>query len=182
MEEHITEARLGLSERFLLSMGQAAVRNLWMFHASLLVVFVWSAAVAVAGPKPENLLHVESKRNFKQVADALPVAAKANGFAVVTTHPMTESLKKKGFDVGGQVTVFEVCNGRYAAEVLEKQPEMASLLPCRIAVREASNTVILETVRPTVLLGTVATGGEIGSVAAEVEAAMLKIMKAAAGE
>lgn len=62
--------------------------------------------------------------------------AKQFGLMMKTHYPLSEHLPANGFEVNEHSSVFELCKPSVAAKVLNTQPELNILMPCRISVFE----------------------------------------------
>jgi uncharacterized protein (DUF302 family) len=90
-------------------------------------------------------------------------------------------MQSKGLEFAQRCTIFEVCNPGAAKAVLTAHMDLASALPCRIAVYTEGSSTVLSTLKPTLLLGAY-TYSDVLSEAAEVETIMNAIMATAAGK
>ena len=74
-----------------------------------------------------------TEKSFDQaVADVEATAAK-KGFRVLHTHDVAATLTEKGFP-RPPLKIIEICNAKYASQVLEKDIRLALMLPCPISV------------------------------------------------
>ena len=89
-------------------------------------------------------------------------------------------MAKKGVQFDRECRIFEVCNPHRAKEVLEKNMEISTALPCRISVFSDGGRVKLSTIRPTAMLSLLGQRG-MQAVADEVERVILESMDEAAG-
>ncbi len=90
-------------------------------------------------------------------------------------------MQSKGLEFPERCTVFEVCNPGAAKAVLMAHMDLASALPCRLAVYTEGSSTVLSTLKPTLLLGAY-TYADVLSEASEVEKIMDAIMATAAGK
>jgi uncharacterized protein (DUF302 family) len=105
----------------------------------------------------------------------LPDACTAHGFGVLGTHDLRAKLREKGQEFDRPVLVFDVCNPVQAKRVLTAQPNVSSVLPCRIsAFEDADGRTRLVTVRPTRMIEMF--GAELQDVAREVELTLEAIL------
>lgn len=95
-------------------------------------------------------IHVKTHKSAEVAVAAVIEAAERHDFVVVATHPMSEMLAGAGFEHEPN-TLVEICNKRYAHEVLSRSPVAALLLPCPILVREHDGHVVISTMRPMVI-------------------------------
>ena len=125
------------------------------------------------------LITVPTEKTVSEVATALQAAVQANHFGVMQVHNLKETMKKKGVEFARECLIFEVCQPRQAKTVLDEDMSISTALPCRISIYEEDGKTILATLKPTTLLAMFNTP-QLGGVAREVEAAIVKMMKEAA--
>lgn len=113
------------------------------------------------------------------VCARLPEISQKHKFGVLGTHNLREKMASKGVTFDRECRVFEVCNPHQAKDVLTRSMEVATALPCRIAVYEEAGRTVLATIKPTALLTLFDAPGAEGT-AGQVEAALLQIMEEAA--
>ena len=100
-----------------------------------------------------DLFQQTSTKSVAQVEAKVKSVAKQYGYGLVASHNMTAVLAKKGFGIQRQVRIFELCSPRYAQTVMQTQVEIATVLPCRIAVWEHNGKTVLAMVNPKQMLG-----------------------------
>ena len=122
-----------------------------------------------------------SPHDFQTTCQRLSDAVPANGFGLLHTHDIHDTLNAKGVDFAPQCRVFEVCNPKRAAEVLTVRMDLANALPCRIAVYERDGDVIVSMIRPTDMLATLSDDPQLASVAGNVEQTMNQILAETVG-
>lgn len=110
-----------------------------------------------------------------QVLAAVQTAAKAQGFRVSNIHDIAASLRKEGIE-RKPVAAVEVCNSKLAAQVLDAEPRLASLMPCRIAVFEKDKETVVSMVLPSHLMTMFPEKPEVKTAAAQVDKAMKAIV------
>jgi uncharacterized protein (DUF302 family) len=78
--------------------------------------------------------------SYGMTVDTLSETIAAKGWKVLVSHDLKEILDKKGYRVL-PVTVIELCNPKYSSRLLARDEErnVASLMPCRVAVYEKSD-------------------------------------------
>jgi len=121
---------------------------------------------------------VSTSKTYDEAVRAVTESAAAHGFRVQFVHDVTATLAEKGFD-REPVTIIEICNARYASQVLASDVKIGLMLPCPVMVYEQAGEVFISTMRPS-LIGGFFPDAEIDDVAAEVEAAILQIIDEAA--
>ncbi len=120
---------------------------------------------------------VETSKAFDAAVAAIEQKSAEKGFRVLHTHDVAESLKEKGFP-REPLKIVEVCNARYASEVLRKDVKIALMLPCPISVYSAEGKTFISTMLPTRLTDFYPNAG-IEDIAAAVEKALLGIINEA---
>ena len=124
------------------------------------------------------LIRVPTKRTPEEVETRLRAACAKEGFGVLGSYDLRAKLREKGQTYDRACLVFEVCNPAVARGVLEMAPDVASLLPCRIAVHEGPDGTFVSTVRPRDLMASAGLSG-LEAPADEVETALRRIIEAA---
>lgn len=120
---------------------------------------------------------ITTDRAFDDAVEAVEQAAVSHGFGVLHTHDVAATLAAKGF-AREPLKIVEVCNARYASEVLEKDIRIALMLPCPITVYVRDNRTHVSTMLPSVLATMYPEAG-IEEQAMAVQEAVLRIVEAA---
>jgi uncharacterized protein (DUF302 family) len=123
---------------------------------------------------------VESKKSLDQLASDLETAVANHKFGILGVHDLKAKMAEKGVAFAPECRIYEVCNPHQAKKVLETNLEISTALPCRISLYEERGRAKLATIMPTALIALYQTPALRG-VAEEVEAALVAIMKEAAG-
>ncbi len=71
--------------------------------------------------------------------------AKAFGLMLKKHFPFSENLPMNGFEIKEHASVFELCKGSVAAKLLNTQPELNILMPCRISIYQKEHEVFIAT-------------------------------------
>jgi uncharacterized protein (DUF302 family) len=117
---------------------------------------------------------VMSSKSFDVAVTAIEQKSAEKGFRVLHTHDVAGTLAEKGF-VREPLKIVEICNARYANEVLKKDVTIALMLPCPISVYTTGGQTFISTMKPSILADFYPEAGVQG-VAAEVEKAVLQIV------
>jgi RNA polymerase-binding protein DksA len=115
----------------------------------------------------------------KSVADAardLEAAVQKHRFGVLHVYDLADTLTKKGYPLGAQCRVFDVCNPQHASRVLASDMGISMALPCRISVFEDHGTTKIGTLLPSEILRGLSPDPDLGTVAATVEATLKAII------
>ena len=123
---------------------------------------------------------VPTAKNAADAARDLTAAVEKHKFGVLHVHDLKATLTRKGFPLGPECRVFEVCNPQQASRVLARDMRLNMALPCRISVFEDGGTTKIGTVLPTELLRQLSRDADLGTVAAEVEKTIKAIIDDAA--
>lgn len=119
-----------------------------------------------------------SARPFPALLQAVQDEAAAAGFRVLHVHDVQATLAEKGFH-REPLAIVEVCNARFAHAVLATDPLVGLMLPCPIQVWERDGRCFVSALRPSAIATFYPDAG-IEGVAAEVEAAITRIVERAA--
>ena len=129
---------------------------------------------------PLNIIEhtVRTAKSFDEAVRAVEQITAAKGFRVLHVHDVAQTLAEKGFQ-REPLKIIEICNARYAHEVLQKDVRTALMLPCPIAVYTSDSETLISTMLPTVIEGFFP-GKEIGPIAQRVEEIAIAIVEEAA--
>jgi uncharacterized protein (DUF302 family) len=121
---------------------------------------------------------VHTDKDFDQAVEAVVQATKDVGFRVQFVHDVAATLAEKGFN-RERVTIVEMCNAKFASQVLAADVKIGLMLPCPIMVYAEKGEVFITTMRPT-LIGSFFPDADVSAVAAEVEAILIGVVNTAA--
>lgn len=93
---------------------------------------------------------VETKKIFDQAVADVESKTQEKGFRVLHTHDVQATLAEKGFE-REPLKIVEVCNSKYASQVLEKDIKIALMLPCPISVYTQNGKTYISALRPKVM-------------------------------
>lgn len=95
-----------------------------------------------------NPLEKTLSQPFDAVLARVPEALKAEGFGVLTTIDVKDTLKKK-IDVDfRRYTILGACNPKYAHQALSMSLDVGTLLPCNVVVYEDGGGTVVRAVDP----------------------------------
>lgn len=87
-----------------------------------------------------------------QAIERVTEALKEEGFGVLTTIDVQQTMKQK-LDVDVEpYTILGACNPKLAHRALESDPDIGLLLPCNVVVRQEGNRSRVEIVDPIAML------------------------------
>lgn len=98
---------------------------------------------------------VDLEKPFDEVLTKVQEVLKTEGFGVLTTIDVKETLRQKlGLDMERYV-ILGTCNPPFAHRALETEREVGLLLPCNVVVREVDGKTRVEIADPKAMLGIV---------------------------
>ncbi len=121
---------------------------------------------------------VRSRKPIGEVRQKFEDASAAKKFGVQGIHNVTATLQGKGLVFDRKLYIYEVCNPGYAKKVLDQNIRIATALPCRVTIYVDGDEVVLDTIRPTMMLR-MFDEPALEGVAKEVETAITEIMQEA---
>jgi uncharacterized protein (DUF302 family) len=117
---------------------------------------------------------VETVKTFEDAVQAVEKKAAEKGFRVLATHNVAATLAEKGF-AREPLKIVEVCNARYASEVLKRDVKVSLMLPCPISVYVEQGKTWISTLRPRAIVEFFPEAG-LEPIAREVEKVVLEIV------
>ena len=126
----------------------------------------------------KSVYTVQTEKSFDEAVSAVERNTAAKGFRVLHTHDVAATLAEKGFQ-REPLKIVEICNAKYAHEVLQKDINVALMLPCPISVYTQGGKTYITTMLPSVI-GEFFPGKGIEPVAAQVETVVVDIVDASA--
>jgi len=93
---------------------------------------------------------VETKKSFDEAVAAIESKTQEKGFRVLHTHDVQATLAEKGFQREA-LKIVEICNAKYASQVLEKDIKISLMLPCPISVYTEKGQTFISALRPKVM-------------------------------
>jgi uncharacterized protein (DUF302 family) len=120
---------------------------------------------------------VTTQRPFEEAVARIEQKTAEKGFRVLHTHDVAATLAEKGFP-RAPLKIVEICNARYASQVLDKDIKIALMLPCPISVYVQEGRTYISTLLPTALVSFFPDAG-IEDVAAAVEGVVRDIINEA---
>ena len=119
---------------------------------------------------------VDSPKSFAQAAEDLDAAVRRNGFGVLHVHDIGATLRGKGVPFERECKVFEVCNPKQAAQVMQTDMRLNMALPCRISVYTKGGQTFIGMIEPDHLLGMLSDDPALEPIANEVQAQMCRMI------
>ena len=117
---------------------------------------------------------IETKKNLEDAVAAIEANTKEKGFRVLVTHDVSQMLNEKGFPIE-PIKIIEICNAKYANQVLAKDIKIALMLPCPISVYEKSGKTYISALKPSII-SSFYPDADIEVIAQEVENIVVEIV------
>ena len=115
--------------------------------------------------------------NFEEAIEKVTEELKKEGFGVLTTIDVKDTLKKK-LDVDfKKYTILGACNPPVAHKALQMEEELGLLLPCNVIVYEKDNATQVSIFDPMVMT-TIIENPEMKSVASEIRSRLERVLEA----
>lgn len=122
---------------------------------------------------------VTSSKSVAQAQADLEAAVKRNGFGVLHTYDLKQTLDDKGVGLNNECRILEICNPQRAKSVLDNDMSMNMALPCRISVYSENGETKIGMIKPLAMLSAMSDSADLLKVAEEVEEATIKMMEEA---
>ena len=87
----------------------------------------------------------KSKLDCKSIENKIEQDSKKINLILKHTFPFSQNLPQNGFDIKEYASVFELCRASLAQKLLNTQPELNILMPCRISVYEKNGVSYIST-------------------------------------
>ena len=120
---------------------------------------------------------IATEKSFDETVSAIEKKAAEKGFRVLHTHDVAATLTEKGFP-REPLKIIEICNAKYASQVLNKDVKISLMLPCPISVYVEGGKTHISTLLPSSIADFFPQAG-IEALAREVESVVLKIVEEA---
>jgi uncharacterized protein (DUF302 family) len=115
-------------------------------------------------------LRVTLPIDYRDAVDRAAAALKQEGFGVLTTIDVKETLKQKLGQEFRRYVILGACNPVLAHRALQTELEIGLLLPCNVIVYELEGgKSVVAAMAPLPTIGMVGKGSELGQVAAEAD-------------
>jgi uncharacterized protein (DUF302 family) len=117
---------------------------------------------------------------FEQAVERMTAALKEEGFGVLTSIDMQDTLKKK-IDVDfHRYVILGVCNPHLAHRALTAEPGVGLLLPCNVTFFEGgAGDVVVQVIRPQSLFDEVVRKAGLAPIVEEADAKLQRALEAA---
>jgi uncharacterized protein (DUF302 family) len=114
---------------------------------------------------------------FEEAIEKVTVELKKEGFGVLTTINIQETLKKK-LDVDfRKYTILGACNPPFAYKSLQAEEEIGLLLPCNVIVYEKEGATVVSAFDPMTMMALI-DNREMKPIAEEISAKLERVIQA----
>ena len=120
---------------------------------------------------------VISQKSFQEAVTAIEKKSAEKSFRVLHTHDVAATLAEKGFP-REPLKIIEICNAKYASEVLKKDVKLSLMLPCPISVYVQGGKTYISAMLPSSIVDFFPNAG-IETLASDVERIVLEIIEEA---
>jgi uncharacterized protein (DUF302 family) len=128
-------------------------------------------------------LRVELPVSYERAVEETTAALKAQGFGVLTTIDVQQTLKQKLDRDFRKYVILGACNPPLADRALRAELEIGLLLPCNVIVYEVSpGRSVVSALAPVAALGIVGDNPELKTVANEADARLRSALTALKAE
>lgn len=124
--------------------------------------------------------HVTLSLPFDEAVEATRTALAAQGFGVLTEIDFQATMKAKLGEEYPPTLILGACNPGFAHQAMSVAPQVATLLPCNVVVRQTDDGVTVETVDPRMLVE-VTDSAELGPLAEELRTKLDRVFADLAG-
>ena len=114
---------------------------------------------------------------FEQAIDKVTEELKKEGFGVLTTIDVKDTLKKKIDADFKKYTILGACNPTLAHGALQVEEELGLLLPCNVIVYEKNDKSVISIFDP-IVMTTVVDNPDMKPVAEEVKSKLKRVLEA----
>jgi uncharacterized protein (DUF302 family) len=137
----------------------------------------FEALKAEAFIRGESTLSVVCDRPFDEVALQLEGSIVANDLGILQVHDFGRLLRAKGMALEQNCRVYEVCNARLAAQLIDIDPGLAHVLPCRISMHDRGGVTTVTTPMPSALMTEFSHAANVARLARTFEAGLQRVLR-----
>ena len=119
----------------------------------------------------------ETTYSFEQAVDKVTEELKKEGFGVLTSIDVKDTLKKKINVDFKKYTILGACNPPLAHQALQVEEELGLLLPCNVVVYEKDEKTVISVFDPNVMAHLI-DNPEMKPIAEEVKKKLQKVLAA----
>ena len=98
----------------------------------------------------EFAIVVETEKNFNETVVSVLKAVEQKNWTVFNIYDISERLAAKGFS-HKPLKIIEICSGKHANKLLNKNRLVSLCMPCRINILEKNDKVIIVGMSPAII-------------------------------
>ncbi|MEE9914048.1 MAG: DUF302 domain-containing protein [Deltaproteobacteria bacterium] len=117
---------------------------------------------------------VVTTKNINDAVAAIESKTQEKGFRVLHIHDVEATLAAKGFTIE-PMKIIEICNAKFASQVLARDKKISLMLPCPISVFVEGGKTYISALKPRVLADYYP-GAGIEEIAGEVEKIVISLV------
>jgi len=118
---------------------------------------------------------VETSMGFAETVALIEAKTAEKGFRVLYTHDVQATLAGKGFPIE-PMKIVEICNAKFASQILAKDKIISIMLPCPISVYTDGGKTLISTMLPS-SIGALFPDRDVDEVTANVEKIVIEIIE-----
>jgi uncharacterized protein (DUF302 family) len=164
--------------------GKIAHGHIRRFALSLYSLIGHNLSEYLEQPKGEKMTHpltfqISLSDPFGTTVEKVTAALNGEGFGVLTSIDVKDTLKKKLDADFRRYIILGACNPSLAYQALQSEPLVGLLLPCNVTVEETDDGSLVSIINPDAMLGVsqLADNEQIEKVAAEARQRLERVAK-----
>ncbi len=120
-------------------------------------------------------LSTTTNKPFKEVEQQVINELKNEGFGILTVIDVQKTLQTKLNVKSRKYVILGACNPSLAHRALVADPDIGTLLPCSIVIREDTNGIVVSAMKPTIM-NDITRNKTIAHIAEEVESKLQRVI------
>ncbi|MCH9645736.1 MAG: DUF302 domain-containing protein [Proteobacteria bacterium] len=118
----------------------------------------------------------DSQLSVDEVIKKLKEAVPNNKFGILHSYDIKQTLAGKGQELTEACHVFEICNPVVAKNILEKDMNLATVLPCRVSVYTQGGVTKVGMALPSKHIAQLSSADDLSAITGPVEQALINIV------
>lgn len=114
-------------------------------------------------------------KNFDEAIEYVTQSLKEEGFGVLTTIDIQQTMKNKLGEEYPPYTILGACNPPFAHQALQAEDKIGTMLPCNVIVQQKEDYIEVSAVDPMASMQAV-NNQQLGQVAHEVQQKLKKVI------